>query len=584
MDIPGYRDILNQISNSKNDVLSKSYNVTILRSITIEPIDDYLKYLGLRDKLNINITFSGFNTIIEDIISNKILENNSPDLVLIVNPAYLTKSKILYEFDSLSPSEINQDLNNAKEDQILIIREIRKRTDCPVIWLSTDTFQKASIRNIAYLNNFINCLNDLVSKEINKFNSTYILDINNLIAKIGATNFYDNRQWYKSSLPYTLDGIAQIAMEAFKFVRSFLGCRKKCLVLDCDNTLWGGIVGEVGLSGIKVGGLYPGNSYKDFQKYLKSLSDNGLILAIASKNNEEDVLEVFERHPEMILKKEHFSSLEINWNSKAISIINISKQLNIGLDSIVFADDSSYEIDLVSQEIPEVTCIKLDHKNPSHYIEKIDSMSLFENHKISFEDKNRRRMYSQDQKRLLEKKEIGNIDDYIKYLKINLTFGKATEVSIDRLAQLHEKTNQFNLTTKRFSSADLKKFTKENEYDVFSISANDRHGDLGIVGSSLVSYNYDKAKIETFLISCRALGRGIENIFLREILLTMKKNGISFVIGEYIPSNKNQQTKSFYLDNGFEKTSNENIFNLNITNYSFKFKTQLFNSIKTDKS
>ena len=337
-----------------------------------------------------------------------------------------------------------------------------------------------------------------------------------------------------------------------KIIRAAKGKAKKCLILDCDNTLWGGIIGEDGIAKIAIGKTYPGISYRDFQESILNLHNRGVILTICSKNNDNDVLEVLEEHPDMVLRKEHFSVMKINWEDKATNIRAIAQELNIGLDSMVFVDDSDFEVNLVRQRIPEVTTIQLP-KDPTAYRDWLDSFGKFDSLSYSKEDGNRNRMYQQEVGRKQIKAQFSEetLDDYYKYLEMEVTISAADKFSIPRVSQLTHRTNQFNLTTRRYSEAEIKELCESGNSDVLQVRLKDRFGDDGIVGAAVLRYSNDECHIDIFLLSCRILGRGVEDALLRACVLMAQGKGCAEILGSYLRTKKNVQVRSFYENHLF---------------------------------
>jgi len=327
--------------------------------------------------------------------------------------------------------------------------------------------------------------------------------------------------------------------------------RKKCLVLDCDNTLWGGILGEDGIDGIKIGGDYPGKAFKYFQEALLQLSKTGVILAVCSKNNENDVFEAWEKNPYMILRKDNFSAYRINWVDKATNVKEIAAELNIGLDSFVFIDDNPSERELIQQVLPMVCVPKFPeqpYELPIFFKNLVDN--YFKVYTITEEDKKKTEQYKANAARAQAMNDFDDFDKYLENLDMKLTIEVANDFNIPRIAQMTQKTNQFNLTTKRYTDADIHRFI-ERGWKIWCLSVSDKFGDNGITGALMINGNM----IDTFLLSCRILGKGIETVFLKRVMSMLKKNGYVELKAKYIPSSKNIQVKDFYETCGFECTS-----------------------------
>lgn len=323
--------------------------------------------------------------------------------------------------------------------------------------------------------------------------------------------------------------------------------RKKCLVLDLDNTLWGGVLGEEGIEGIQIGGDYPGKAFLSFQEALLELSRNGVILTICSKNNEQDVLDVWEKNPFMVLKKEHFATYRINWTDKATNIREMAEELNLGLDSFVFVDDNPTERELIKQLLPMIEVPEFPaqpYELPLFFQKLVEN--YFKVYSITDEDKKKTQQYKANASRAQEQRNFGDFTDFLQSLDIQMTIEQANEFNIQRIAQMTQKTNQFNLTTKRYTDADIRKFLQEG-WKIWCLGVADKFGDNGITGCIMIN----GSEIDTLLLSCRILGKGIEHSFLKKVLSLLYSDGIGEVKASYLPTLKNKQVSDFYEKNGF---------------------------------
>ena len=329
--------------------------------------------------------------------------------------------------------------------------------------------------------------------------------------------------------------------------------RKKCIVLDLDNTLWGGVLGEEGISGIKIGGDYPGKAYAFFQKSFLHLSQSGIILTVCSKNNEADVLEAWDKNPFMVLKKEHFAAYRINWIDKATNIKELAEELNIGLDSFVFVDDNPTERELIKQVLPMVAVPEFPsqpYELPMFFKKLVDD--YFKVYSVTEEDKKKTEQYKAYAARAQAEHSFSDFDAFLESLNIQITIEPASEFNIPRIAQMTQKTNQFNLTTKRYTDSEVKEFLAKG-WKIWCISVADRFGDNGITGCILINGD----EIDTFLLSCRILGKGIEKAFIKKILALLKDSGVPSLRAVYLPTAKNGQVANFYDTCGFVCVSQE---------------------------
>ena len=343
--------------------------------------------------------------------------------------------------------------------------------------------------------------------------------------------------------------------------------RKKCIVLDLDNTLWGGVLGEDGIEGIKIGGDYPGKAFLYFQEALAELSKTGVILTVCSKNNEADVLEAWQKNPFIVLNKDYISAYRINWDDKASNIKALATELNIGLDSMVFIDDNPTERELIKQMLPMVAVPDFPaqpYELPAFFKQITDD--YFALYSLTEEDRKKTEQYKANAKRAEEQSKFTDFSDYLRSLDIHLKIQRADGFNTPRIAQMTQKTNQFNLTTRRYTEADIKSFAADGA-GVWCISVSDKFGDNGITGA-IIATKQDSADssadttnttaiIDTMLLSCRILGKGIEEAFLNTVLNQLKDEGITKVKAQYLPTLKNSQVKDFYDRMGFKLVSRD---------------------------
>ncbi len=539
------------------------FRIAVLRNVTVESLEPYLKYLAYRQQWNASVTFAGYDTIIQEATGSPsgLL---GPDLHAVLVFSYLEtlSPDLTYNFSSLDLVQREQEINRLRDYFQTVIQGIRRQTDATILWhgLETPIYPSLGIRDAQGNDGqsaAVAALNASLRETLSQVSNAFFVDIDACVRRIGAKDFYDLRFWHLAQAPYTRAAAAEIASEEFKFFRNLKGRNKKCLVLDCDNTLWGGVVGEDGLNGIKLGGGYPGSAFSEFQREIVSLYHRGVILALCSKNNEEDVWEVFDRHPDRVLRREHIAAWRINWKDKAANIRELAAELNIGLDSIVFAEDSEFEAGLVREHVPEVEVLLLPKDRPVEYKKTLASCGFFDTVALTEEDRNRGKMYREESARRQMKAESGDLASYYRSLEMRLELGLVNEFTIPRIAQQTQKVNQFNLTTRRYNDADIARFAVSKDHEVYWLRVADRFGDLGIVGTCIVKYEADRAEIETFLLSCRALGRGIEKKFLAEVLERARKRGAKKAVGEYLKTQKNAQTETFYAENGFTAVTPE---------------------------
>jgi FkbH-like protein len=325
---------------------------------------------------------------------------------------------------------------------------------------------------------------------------------------------------------------------------------KKCVVLDCDNTLWGGVIGEDGLGGIKISDDYPGSCFRDFQQYVLTLRAQGVMLALCSKNNEADVWEVFDNHDRMVLKREHITAYRINWQDKPSNLMELAKELNIGLDSMVFIDDSAMEIGALRETLPMVTTITVPTESAA-LPSVVAAHRQFDRLNVTAEDRARSDMMSQERARRDIASTVLSKEDFIRSLELRVEVFPVTAATVERAAQLGNKTNQFNLTTRRRDLNEMTALIDDPDWLVMAMRASDRFGDYGQVGLAIVDLRDKPAVIDTFLMSCRVLGRNVEESFLAALADATAARGIDQLEGRFIASAKNQMVAQFYPNQGF---------------------------------
>lgn len=382
-----------------------------------------------------------------------------------------------------------------------------------------------------------------------------VLRFENFVSRYSRSELIDWRHYYLSLVSINPKLSSAFQQWFLKKIDALNAVRKKCLVLDLDNTLWGGILGEDGVEGIQIGNTYPGNCYSDLQSFIIGMKKTGVILTICSKNNEGDVQEVFRRRKEMKLKREDFSCIKINWDDKPDNIMKIAQELNIGLDSMVFLDDNPAEREMVSKMIPEITTPDFPEK-PYLFRDFLDTLyhDYFQIYSLTQEDRQKTELYAKNTLRKKEQAKYKSKEDFIKELGITLEIREAEEINIPRIAQMTQKTNQFNLTTKRYSESDIKNRLQKG-YRIWYASVKDKFGDHGITALAIVKQEGEKAEIDSFLLSCRILGYGIEEVFLKTVLNRLLDNGINEVNAVLIPTLKNGQVELFAEKNGFSLIS-----------------------------
>ena len=382
-----------------------------------------------------------------------------------------------------------------------------------------------------------------------------VSDVASLVLKIGYNEWFDPRLWYLARSRLSGKAMKALASQTASVVLGWKGQSRKCLVVDLDNTLWGGVIGEDGLAGIILGEEGQGMAFAEFQQELQNLSRKGILLAICSKNNEEDALEVLQRHPSMRLRKEAFAARRINWQDKATNLRDIAAELSLGLDAFVLIDDNPAERSLVKAALPEVLVPDWP-QDPTNFKSALLELAFrhFPRVALTAEDQLRTSMYRAHSDRRSRAISSGSLEEYYRSLDMRAEVGCADEFSIPRIAQLCQKTNQFNLTNRRYTEAEIRSMASTPDVMVVWLRLRDRFLDDGIVAAAILRQcDGESWVIDTFLMSCRVIGRTVENALLGHVCNRMRKRGARQMIGEYVASKKNSVVADLYQRLGFEK-------------------------------
>ena len=385
--------------------------------------------------------------------------------------------------------------------------------------------------------------------QVSRAGNILILDLDSLQRHFGIERSLDDRKWYLYRQPYTEAFWNELGRQLAESLARQRIAAKKCIVVDCDNTLWGGIIGEDGLAGIALGEDYPGSVFRDFQHQLLTLRSQGVMVAICSKNNEADVWEVFDRHDGMVLKRDHIVTHRVNWQDKVSNICSIAEELNIGLDSLVFVDDSSFEIAHVKEALPMVTCLQVP-SDVALFPQTIGSFRLFDQEDISAEDRVRSDLMIQERERRGLSASMSP-REFRKALDLVVEICECRPEHVARVTQLINKTNQFNLTTRRKTSAEVVELCNQPSWTVLAVRVADRFGDYGLVGVVLLHKAEKTIEIETLLMSCRVLGRGVEEAIFAKIADIARASGADEIVGEYLPTKKNTMVHGLYKNHHF---------------------------------
>ena len=393
-------------------------------------------------------------------------------------------------------------------------------------------------------------LNYLLAEAAREAGNVRLIDLEPIRAHMGYDAFHDPKLYAIAKMPISTQALPAVASRVVDAILARKGRFHKCAIVDLDNTLWGGVIGDDGLEGIQIGELGQGHAFTEFQTWLKELKNRGVMLAVCSKNDEANAKEPFLRHPEMVLKLDDFSAFVANWEDKASNIRRIQKDLNIGLDSMVFFDDNPFERNLVRTMLPEVEVPELP-EDPAEYTAFARMQNLFDTNSYSDEDRVRTERYLAEKSRTELSAGIDNYDDYLKALGMKAVCAPFDAFHIPRIAQLTQRSNQFNLRTVRYSEQEIEEIAANPRYITRYYTLRDRFGEHGLIAVVILEKRENELFVNEWLMSCRVLKRGMEQFIADSILRAAREAGVARVVGEYIPTPKNAMVKDLYASMGF---------------------------------
>lgn len=536
-----YFEILKMNAELKDKMKSDPYNVSVISNITLNQFKEVLE-LPLRKKgINAIVEIGDYDNIVQDSIKYK-----KSNLVVIFWEVCNLIDGLQHRIEFFQDKEFNQLLERTKLEIDIVIKNLK---DTQLVLFNKFTSACFSNNNIDEnrLDALKNALNEYVVSVASK--NIKIIDIEKTILNIGLEKSIDFRFYYSSKALYSIDFFKNYVNSILPFIISANGKSKKALIFDCDNTLWKGVLGEDGFDYIEMSReTKNGQIFNEIQNIALSLNKKGILLGLCSKNNLQDVQEVLDTNPDMVIKDENITIMKVNWIDKATNIKEISEELNIGLDSIVFVDDSSFETNLVKELLPEVTVLQVPKKLSDYPKMLRDNISLFYDLSQTSEDSDKVKMYKEQAERKVLEKTSNNIEDYLSALELKVVVRKNDSSIVPRISQLTQKTNQFNLTTKRYTESEIESFMKDKNFLIYTFSVSDKFGDNGVTGLCIVKLDRINsiATIDSFLMSCRVIGRNIEFSFMNFLIEELRNLNIKKINSSYLKTLKNSQIKSFY--------------------------------------
>jgi FkbH-like protein len=533
------------------------YRLVILRSFTVEPAIPLLRAAAFVNGIDLTVQLGDFNAYAQAILDkDSSLYRFAPDGVMLAVRTADLAPDLWQEFADLDPDAVRQAVRRVSNNFHQWMRAFRERSQASLIvhnleqparpsWGILDTQlesgQSAAVQEI----------NREIRRIVSEHRGVYLLDYDGLVDRHGRLRWRDERKWLTARMPIAADQLIQLSREWMRFLVPLTGKIAKALVVDLDNTLWGGVIGEDGMQGIKLSAEYPGAAHQALQRVMLDLARRGILLAVCSKNNLEDAMEAIESHPGMLLRSKNFAAMRINWNDKAKNLREIAAELNIGIDSLAFMDDNPVEREQVRAALPEVTIIDMPD-DPLDYAAALRECPAFERLTLSAEDQQRTSFYVAERERSQAEQSFQTKEDFFRYLEQEAEIAPVLPATLARISQLTQKTNQFNLTTRRYSEPQIAEMAAKPDWQVLSIRVRDRFGDHGLVGVAITRDEKESCEIDAFLLSCRVIGRTVETALLSYLAQSAVARGRHRLSGWFLPTKKNAPAKEFYSQHGFQ--------------------------------
>jgi len=525
------------------------------RSYTVEPIVPYLEVEAALAGLRLELDIGDFGTFRQDILDpNSALYATDPDVVILAIQTEDLVPELCRGFLARSAAEIRDASDAAVRELRSLAVALRERSSAtlllhtlvppiPAAGLADGRLRPGQGETFEELNRGIWRIADDV-------NGVEVFDLARHVAMVGRDGWEDRRYGLIARAPLASRGLPALARSWSRLLALIAGVRRKCVVVDLDDTLWGGVLGEEGPQGVLIGTEYPGSGFLAFQHALLDLHSRGVLLAIASKNDPEQVDDVLRTRPEMALRAEHFAARRINWNDKPTNLQEIADELSLGLDALVFIDDSPTERAIVAHSLPDILVPEWP-RSPAEYVTALEAITGLDMLRITRDDRARNAQYADEAKRSQLRSASRSLDDFYAALDLRAELRLATPDDDARVAQLCAKTNQFNLTLRRYRQAEISRLRSAPEHEVHVLRVRDRFGDSGQVGVAILRYTGVEAHIDVLLMSCRVLGRGVESFLLAAICEAAAARGARRIVGEFVGGPRNGMAAHFYELHGF---------------------------------
>lgn len=545
--------------NLKKDAASlKAIKVSVLAENSAQLFTQALKGYGVELGYDLQVNECGYNEVDLQVFEpNSQLHSFPSDYILLIPSVQKLQKKFYSTASSQRAAFAGEHINYLEE----LVRTLSERSKAKIIVFNYLEINDGVFGNYAAKvdGSFLFQLRQINFKLMElaqRYSNVYISDVLALQNRFGLPFIIDNKFYINADITFSIDFLPHLAKNVLDIIKTIDGRLKKCLIMDLDNTLWGGIIGDDGMEGIQLGDLGIGKAYTELQLWAKQLKERGIILAVCSKNSESIAKEPFESHPDMVLRLDDISVFVANWETKVDNIKYIQSILNIGFDSMVFIDDNPFERNIIIENIEGITVPDLP-EDPADYLSYLKNLNLFETASFTEEDASRTSLYQEEARRAIYQKSFANEGDYLSRLEMTSKVESFNKFTIPRIAQLTQRSNQFNLRTRRYAEKETEIVASSEKHITLSFTLNDKFGENGLICVIILELlNPKELFIDTWLMSCRVLKRGMENFVLNCIVQKARELGVDIVRGEYIPTPKNGIVANHYQDLGFVKTGN----------------------------
>jgi FkbH-like protein len=563
-----YSEILKLNKELGGCLTTDTYNIVVLSNIIVNQLKEICEYSLRIANINAGVKIGDYDNIVQDSLKYK-----DSNLVIIFWELCNIIDGLQYKIHLFDDQQIDAIVEKTKSEIDLVFKNLQNTSLVLFNKFSSIHFSGSSI-NETKLEKLSAQLNQYLADNVQA--NVKLINLGKVIANVGVNPSLDLRYYYSSKALYTIDFFKAYAEHIKPYIISANGKSKKAIIFDCDDTLWKGVLGEEGFDGIEMASsTRDGAIFSEIQSIVLALNKQGILIGLCSKNNPADVDEVIKSHPDMQLRDEHITIKKVNWSDKVTNLREIAGGLNIGLDSLVFVDDSSFEVNFIKEQIPEITVLQVPDRLHDYPKMLRENSGLFYNLSYTKEDDQKIEMYKQQVQREIVKKKFSDVEGYLSSMGLKLTIFEDNKSIIPRMSQMSQKTNQFNLTTRRYTEGDIKSFIANNDAKAFAFSVSDKFGDSGVTGLCIINIdgNNKIVDIDTLLMSCRVIGRNIEYAFMDYLIEHIKDREINMVRAKYIQTQKNEQVKDFFDRCSFSldgSTENEKKYVLNIRNYKSK--------------